>query len=107
VMKSRRLMPRPQAGKVTLYTPRATLCATANDPLEMTRWVKSGRDALKFRCPLYPRKRTSVSATTMSAMGHKPTFAPAAKLRLIRSPRRRARAAMAGPRGQALWRSLG
>jgi hypothetical protein len=20
-------------------------------------WVKSGRDALKFRCPLYPRKR--------------------------------------------------
>ncbi len=21
-------------------------------------WVKTGRDALKFRCPLYPRKRT-------------------------------------------------
>ena len=27
----------------------------------------SGRDALKFRCPLYPRKQTSLSAITMSA----------------------------------------
>ena len=26
-------------------------------------WVKSGRDALKFRCPLYPRKRTFVHAS--------------------------------------------
>ena len=32
--------------------------------------VKSGRDALKFRCPLYPRKRTFAHAIKMSALGH-------------------------------------
>jgi hypothetical protein len=35
---------------------------------------KSGRDALKFRCPLYPRKRTFESAFWMSALGHKQTY---------------------------------
>jgi hypothetical protein len=38
-------------------------------------WVRSGRDALKFRCPLYPRKRTFVSAFWMSALGQKQTHA--------------------------------
>jgi hypothetical protein len=33
-------------------------------------WVKSGRDALKFRRPLYPRKRTPAHAIRMSASGH-------------------------------------
>ena len=37
-------------------------------------WVKSGRDALKFRCLLYPRKRTFGGAISMSAMGQKQTF---------------------------------
>jgi hypothetical protein len=37
--------------------------------------VKSGRDALKFRCPLYPRKRTFITAIGMSALGHKRTHA--------------------------------
>ncbi len=36
-------------------------------------WVKSGPDALKFRCPLYPRKRTFAHAIRMSALGHKQT----------------------------------
>jgi len=31
--------------------------------------VISGRDALKFRCPLYPRKRTFAHAIGMSALG--------------------------------------
>jgi hypothetical protein len=35
--------------------------------------VKSGRDALKFRCPLYPRKQTSAGHIGMSAKGHKRT----------------------------------
>ena len=30
--------------------------------------VKSGHDALKFRCPLYPRKRTFAHAIRMSAL---------------------------------------
>jgi hypothetical protein len=34
-------------------------------------WVKSGRDALKFRCPLYPRKRTLPDDSWMSAKGQK------------------------------------
>jgi hypothetical protein len=33
-------------------------CAAAFFRSACLRWVKSGRDALKFRCPLYPRKRT-------------------------------------------------
>src|SRR6202040_3864733 len=38
-------------------------------------WVKSGHDAIKLRCPLYPRKRTFVSAFWMSALGQKRTSA--------------------------------
>src|SRR6516162_7736328 len=34
-------------------------------------------------CPLCPQKRTSSDTTVMSALCHKATFAPAAKLRLI------------------------
>jgi hypothetical protein len=37
--------------------------------------VKSGRDALKFRCPLYPPKRTSERSREMSALGQKRTHA--------------------------------
>jgi hypothetical protein len=37
----------------------AALCITANLDRQCPLWVKSGRDALKFRCPLYPRKQTS------------------------------------------------
>jgi hypothetical protein len=32
-------------------------------------WVKSGRDAFKFRCLLYPRKRTFHDAVPMSEKG--------------------------------------
>jgi hypothetical protein len=37
--------------------------------------IKSGRDALKFRCPLYPRKQTSPNTVAMSALGQKRTHA--------------------------------
>src|SRR5438105_3703846 len=50
---------------VTVQPSRA-LGETRRCPLR----VKSGRDALKFRCPLYPRKRTSLNAIAMSALGH-------------------------------------
>ena len=40
---------------------------------ECPLWVKSGRDAPKFRCPLYPRKRTFAHAIRMSALGQKQT----------------------------------
>jgi len=36
-------------------------------PSRCPLWVKSGRDALKFRCPLYPRKQTFAPAVLMSA----------------------------------------
>ena len=39
------------------------------------RWVRSGRDALKFRCPLYPRKQTFLGAVAMFGLGHKQTSA--------------------------------
>src|SRR4029077_14860093 len=31
---------------------------------------------VKSRCPLYPQKRTSIDAISMSALGHKRTHAP-------------------------------
>jgi hypothetical protein len=36
-------------------------------------WVKSGRDALEFRCPLYRRKRTFAHVIRMSVSGQKQT----------------------------------
>jgi hypothetical protein len=53
----------------------AALCITAKRILQCPFGVKSGRDALKFRCPLYPRKRTSLSATRTSALDHLQTHA--------------------------------
>ena len=38
-------------------------------------WVKSRHDALKWRCPLYPQKRTLFSAVSMSALCQKQTSA--------------------------------
>jgi hypothetical protein len=46
-------------------------------------WVKSGRDALKFQCPLYPRKRTSASAMIMSALCQKQNSALRQRLALF------------------------
>jgi hypothetical protein len=46
-------------------------------------WVKSGRDALEFRCPLYPSKQTFTRALGMSALGQKRTFCNAAELALF------------------------
>src|SRR6266566_8945300 len=37
--------------------------------------VKSGRDVLKFRCLLYPRKQTWIGTVVMSALGQKRTHA--------------------------------
>jgi hypothetical protein len=36
-------------------------------------WVKSGHEALKSRCPLYPQKRTSNGTLRMSALCQKRT----------------------------------
>ncbi len=49
------------------------MAAIPNHPCRLR--VKSGRDALKFRCPLYPRKRTFAHAIRMSALGQKRTHA--------------------------------
>ena len=38
-------------------------------------WVNNGDDALKSQCPLYPQKRTLLSATGMSALCQKQTLA--------------------------------
>src|SRR5262249_57732472 len=38
-------------------------------------WVKSGHCRISARCPLYPQKRTSLSATGMSALCQKQTSA--------------------------------
>jgi hypothetical protein len=50
---------------------------------ECPLWVKSGRDALKFRCPLYPRKQTSERSREMSALGQKATSAAKQKAPLF------------------------
>jgi hypothetical protein len=51
--------------------------------MECPLWVKSGRDALEFRCPLYPRKRTFPHAIRMSALGQKQTSRSAANFALL------------------------
>jgi hypothetical protein len=53
-----------------------------------------------LRCPLYPRKRTFVSAFWMSALGHKQTFCAAAETGAIRLPHRRWPEAIAAPSGR-------
>jgi hypothetical protein len=51
------------------------LCRMSQWGRRCPQWVKSGRDALKFRCPLYPRKRTFGHAIKMSALGQEATYA--------------------------------
>ena len=41
----------------------------------MSALGQSGRDVFKFRCPLYPRKRTFAHAIRMSALGQNQTDA--------------------------------
>jgi hypothetical protein len=41
---------------------------------ECLLWVTTGHDAVKSRCPLFPRKQTFIEAVGMSAMGQKQTF---------------------------------
>src|SRR5437773_151586 len=72
VMKSRRLIGLPPAEDNNLphhWGSAAALCVTAYVRVRLPTWVKSGRDTLKFRCPLYPRKRTFAHAIRMSALG--------------------------------------
>src|SRR5260370_17125185 len=54
------------------------------------KWVKSGRDALKLRCSLYPRKRTFAHAIGMSALGQKQTSRCFARSPDRRAPARKA-----------------
>src|SRR5262249_2373576 len=44
-------------------------------------WVISGQSVPLGLCPLYPRKRTSIGATTLSALCQKRTNAPQQKSR--------------------------
>jgi hypothetical protein len=59
--------------------------SVAMTPITSPLRVKSRHAALKRRCPLYPQKRTLVSATGMSALCQKQAQQSAP----IRSPRRR------------------
>ena len=45
--------------------------------------IRSGHDALKPRCPLYPRKQTLRSASRMSALGQTATYAVQQKCQLF------------------------
>jgi hypothetical protein len=55
------------------------------------------------QCPLYPQKRTLVSAVLMSALCQKQTFCTAVKNVVIRSPRRRAAGDARARRGPKPW----
>ena len=46
----------------------------------MSQMGQSERDALKFRCPLYPQQRTFLDAVPMSDKGHKQTLRGAANV---------------------------
>jgi hypothetical protein len=61
--------------RACVYRPGTLHSTTLMRSLFLRRplWVNSGRDALKFRCPLYPRKRTFAHAIRMSALGQKAT----------------------------------
>jgi cytoskeletal protein CcmA (bactofilin family) len=70
--------PRPRqltaTGKATAHQTVSVHELTLTDCPLCPFWVKSGRDAVKFRCPLYPRKRTFAHAIRMSALCQKQTF---------------------------------
>ena len=70
--------------------------SAARDGGRCPRWVKSGRDALRFRCPLYPQQRTFSHAIRMSALGQKETPASQQIPPVIRSPRRQWQASRQG-----------
>jgi hypothetical protein len=63
--------------------------------------------ATDAQCPLYPQKQTLDLSRVMSALCQKQTFCTAVRNVVIRSPRRRGRAAMAERQGRAPWRSSG
>ena len=73
------ISPRPQWAIIHQRRPQGSV-RTLDKHLRRRRvfqcplWVNSGRDALKFRCPLYLRKRTFAHAIRMSALGQKQTF---------------------------------
>src|SRR6516225_10997297 len=46
----------------------AALCITANSDCRCPLWVKSRHSTTADQCPLYPQKRTFVSAVVMSAL---------------------------------------
>jgi hypothetical protein len=71
---------------------------------ECPLWVKSGHRIRSASCPLYPRKRTLLSAIAMSALCQKRTHAVQQK-QPIRSPHRRWKECPAARRGQAPLRS--
>jgi hypothetical protein len=87
-MNSRRRIARPRAETAAIQVATRTIKSgnyggrngvkrsSRGAPIPRTvclTWVKSGRDALKFRCPLYPRKRTFSRALGMSATGQQQT----------------------------------
>jgi hypothetical protein len=54
---------------------QGSVCAAAILSRSCPLWVKTRHDTLKSPCPLYPRKRTFLSAVSMSALCHKRTSA--------------------------------
>jgi hypothetical protein len=79
-------------------SPQGTEAAAKIDRARCPLWVKSGRDALKFRCPLYPRKQTFVPAVLMSALAESGHFGW-----FIRLHRPQWRKRLMGSSAQGLW----
>src|SRR5439155_14111368 len=57
VINARRLIAGPEA-QTRHHTAQTALLKETTTRSLFPLWVRSGRDALKFRCPLCPRKRT-------------------------------------------------
>ena len=81
-MSDLRVLARTRAlyGTEDQLTSRArTKRSTAAMHTPLPQWVNSGHPALKLQCPFYPRKRTSLSAITMSALCQEEKNGTAAK----------------------------
>jgi hypothetical protein len=93
VLQPRNQNHRPDKRVATLLMSVVGQKRTWRDQISMSA-LPPKADMVKFRCPLYPRKRTFAHAIRMSALGQKRTHAAQQNTSFIRSLRRRGRAAI-------------
>ena len=67
-----------RSSKSHVYSSKICVAAASqqNGRRRLPFWLKTGHRSAADQCPLYPQKRTSMSAIAMSALCHKQTLRP-------------------------------